>query len=189
MRASTLLTTAAAVAVFCAAQAAPTIAAAQDRAWSRIGRLGHVYSGARRVETAPGRVHVEGSWRGDRGRGLDRARETTWGDGRSVTSVRRQYANGAEASWTQSRTLNGDGSATRERSHSGVRGESRSGWTTVYRSEDGFGRSQSYSSSTGRGGSRSTDVVVGDHAITVNRQVQTSAGRGRSSSRTYDRRN
>lgn len=163
-------------------------AASNERSWSRTGRLGQAWSGASRVDRGPGRIEVERRLSGDRGRGVVQTRETVWGDGASSTSVRRDYANGASSSWSQSRTRNGDGSATRTRSHTGAGGASRSGWTTVYRSDDGFGRSQGFSGSNGRGGTRDTDVIVGDETVTINRQLQTNSGRDHSSSRTFQRR-
>lgn len=166
--------------------AAAQAAEAGERSRSWVGRRGA--EAGRTVDRAPGSTVVQRGVTGRNGRGVSTTRATTWGDGSVTNDMQRNYANGETVTRSGSVVANGDGSVDATRTRTGVGGNTQSGWSTVYRSEDGFGRSRGVSTSSGRGVSGGTDVVVGDDSVTVNRSLTTQSGQSRSRSRTYPRR-
>lgn len=161
-------------------------AEAGERSRSWVGWRGA--EAGRTVDRGPGSTSVRREATGRYGRGVSGTRDTTWGDGRLTNEVQRTYANGATVRRSGSVVANGDGSIDASRTRTGVAGNTQSGWSTVYRSDEGFGRSRGGSTSSGRGASGATDVVVGDDSVTVNRSLTTGSGQTRSRSRTYPRR-
>lgn len=124
------------------------------------GRFGHGVTRIRTVDREPGAVSVTGQ---------------------------RIYNDGLTASRSRSATRNPDGSISTARSHTGVAGDSQSGWSTIYRTDNGYTRAGGVSTSSGRSATGSKSVVVGGDGVTVARSVTTGSGKTWSDSRTYDR--
>ena len=126
------------------------------------------------------------SVQGPDGRGYEVRRDVSREPGAASGSVTRRYNNGAVAGRSGSITRE-DGVGTREGAHTGARGRTQSGWSTIYRNDDGFGRARGVTTSGGRSAEGRRDVVVGDDHITVNRSLTTGSGRSVSGSRTRTR--
>jgi len=107
---------------------------------------------------AGGRSHTR-SVQGRFGHGYTAARSTTWGDGAVTRQGQRTFNNGA----------------------------SQSGWSTLYRTDDGYARTRGASGSHGRSITGTKDVSFGDDSVTVNRSGSTGSGDTWSRSRTWPR--
>ena len=151
------------------------------------GPRGHGYIAQRSVNRVPGATTANRSLQTNSGRGFDTTRQTTYGDGALTNQVDRTYNNGATASRTGSVVKTGDGSVSIDRSHTGVAGNTQSEWSTIYRTDDGVGRTRNFSTSNGRSAAVTGDVSFNDGTATVNRTVTTGSGASATSTRTYTR--
>ena len=167
------------------AAAAPAQARGQIAGWRGPG--GGFIAG-RQVDREPGLVEVRRGVRTAGGHGTKTRRTTSWGEGAIRNGVQRTYANGRTMTREGSITRNGDGSVSRSRSRSGPSGNSQSGWSTIYRTDDGYARERVASTSGGRGYQASKDVSVAPGLVTIDRNLTTNSGRSVSRSRTFERR-
>jgi hypothetical protein len=103
--------------------------------------------------------------------------------------VTRAYDNGQTASRTGSITKNGNGSITATRSHTGVAGNTQTGWSTIYRTDDGVGRTQGFTTSSGKSAVETGSVSFADGSMTVNKSLTTGSGTSVSRSSNYTRSN
>lgn len=81
----------------------------------------------------------------------------------------------------------GNGAVTRQGQRTFNNGMSQSGWSTLYRTDDGYTRSRSASGSGGRAINATKDVSFDDSSVTVNRSGSTGSGDSWSRSRTWPR--
>lgn len=173
---------------------AATIAATPAQAREH-GRIVHAhgphggYVAGRHVSRQPGSTQVTRGAMSHDGYGYRQTRTTTQANGVIHNDVQRRYANGTQMNRTSTTTRNPDGSMTRSRARSGAGGNSQAGWSTIYRTDDGYVHSRAGSTSSGRGYAASRDVSVNDGSVTINRSASTSGGRVVTSSRTYPRSN
>jgi hypothetical protein len=96
------------------------------------------------------------------GRGFETTRQTNYGNGSVNNTVTRTYNNGEAASRTGSVTRNPDGSVTAERSHTGVNGNTQSGWNTIYKTDNGFTDTRGFTTSGGASGSQTSTYTRGN---------------------------
>jgi len=163
---------AAAVAFAALAVASPSQAGVRHQARSVQGPFGRGYSAERTVHRSPGQTTAVRSVQTDHGYGFT-TRDTHYGPGQVSNQVTRTYNDGASVS----RTVNREpGSASVERTHTGVDGRTQSGWDTVYRTDDGYTRTRGVSTSSGRSLTATEDVSVSDSAITVEHTLTTGSG-------------
>ena len=151
------------------------------------GPNGSVLAG-RHVSREPGSIEVRRGFRTADGRGVKTTRSTSWGERAIHNEVERIYADGRTMTREGSLVRNGDGSVSRNRTRTGPAGNSQSGWSTIYRTEDGFGRERGASTSSGRGYQAKKDVSVSPDSVSVDRSLTTNSGRTMSRTRTYQRR-
>ena len=184
----------AAAAAALALSGAALLAAQPAEAQSR-GRIVHAhgphgggYVANRHVSRQPGATHVSRGVRTHGGYGVRQTRDTHWGNGTIRNDVNRTYANGRSVSRSGTVTRHPDGSVSSSRQRTGAAGNRQSGWSTIYRTDDGYTRTRGGSTSSGRGYNATRNVSVGPDSVTVNRNASTSGGRSVSSSRTYPRR-
>lgn len=116
-------------------------------------------------------------------------RATQWGEGEARNEVHRTYRHGGEVRRDSTYTRNDDGSASVSRNRTGVRGNSQSGWNTVYRTDDGYSSTRGANTASGRGYTATSDVSVGDDHVTVERTRSNARGDTVERSRTYRRPN
>ncbi|HEY0628118.1 MAG TPA: hypothetical protein VGD23_02205 [Sphingomicrobium sp.] len=161
---------------------------ARDRLAGVRGVRGDGIIAGRRVTHEPGSIQVRQGFLTVGERGLYEERSTNWGEGSINRSIDRTYANGSTMSRDRSITRNPDGSVSTSRSHTGVAGNSQSGWSTIYRTDDGYRRTRSASTSNGRGYEATRDVSVGEDMVTIDRSLTTKSGRSVTRSRTRPRR-
>lgn len=90
------------------------------------------------------------------------------------------YTASRAASW-------GDGVVSRQDQRTFNNGMSRSGWSTLYRTDDGYTRSRGASGSGGRAITGVKDVSFGEDSVTVNRSGSTASGDSWSRSQTWPR--
>jgi len=120
------------------------------------------YVAGRTINRTSGATTATRSFQGDRGRGFDTTRQTTYGNGSVNNTVTRTYNNGESATRTGSVTRNSDGSVTAERSHTGVNGNTQTGWNTIYRNDNGFTDTRGFTTSSGASGSQTTTYTRGN---------------------------
>ena len=106
----------------------------------------------------------------------------------TATAMPAEARDQARVSRHDSITRHDDGSVSRHRARTGLAGNSQSGWSTIYRTDDGYGRERGGSTSTGRGYEAKKDVSVTPDQVIVGRSFTTNSGRSVSSSRTFERR-
>lgn len=99
-------------------------------------------------------------------------------------SVQGRFGHGYTASGS---AVWGDGAVIRQGQRTFNNGMSQSGWSTLYRTDDGYTRTRSASGSGGRAVTGSKDVSFGDDSVTVNRSGSTASGESWSRSRTWPR--
>lgn len=102
------------------------------------------------------------SVQGPRGHGFTATSTASYGGGGISNNFTRTYNNGKTATSSASVTRNGNGSVTREASHTGVAGNTQSGSSTVYRTDDGFGRTREFSTSSGASVSQTATYTRGN---------------------------
>lgn len=90
------------------------------------------------------------------------------------------YTAARSASW-------GDGAVTRQGQRTFNNGMSQAGWSTLYRTDDGYTRTRGASGSGGRAITGTKDVSFGDDSVTINRSGSTASGDDWSRSRTWPR--
>ncbi len=177
-------------AIVTAGLAAANLSPAHAREHGRIVH-GHGPGGGfiagRHVSREPGSATVTRGRANANGRGYLQQRTTQRGNGTVSNHVERQYRNGKTVERNGSVTRNPDGSVSRERSRTGGSGNSQNSWSTIYRTDDGYQRSRGASTSQGRGYNATRDVSVSDDSVQINRNAATNSGRSVSSSRTYPR--
>jgi hypothetical protein len=147
------------------------------------------FTAGRTVNRVPGSTTVHRGVQTDSGRGFLTTRQTNYGDGNRTNTVTRAYNNGETATRTGTVTHNPDGSVTREASHTGVDGNTRSGWSTIYKTDGSISRSRGITTSNGRSATETGSVTYGDGSMTVNRAITTGSGASVSGSATYTRGN
>ena len=143
----------------------------------------------RTVNRVPGSTTVHRGVQTDSGRGFATTRQTNYGDGTRTNTVTRTYNNGETATRTGTVTHNPDGSVSRETTHTGVDGNTQSGWNTIYKTDDSVSRSRGITTSSGRSVTETGSVTYGDGSMTVNRAITTGSGASVSGSATYTRGN
>ncbi|MFN4178579.1 hypothetical protein [Phenylobacterium sp.] len=165
-------------------------ASAGHRSGPRIadGPLGRPALAGRRIDRDPGHTYAERGVIGRGGHGYRASRDTTWGDGRVDKTTQRTWRNGAQATRTGSAVRNEDGSVSINRSRTGTQGATQTGWSTIYKTEDGYARDRGVSTSNGRSATTHGDIQVTDDTITVNRSATTGSGQTYSRTNTYTRR-
>ncbi|ESQ83764.1 hypothetical protein [Asticcacaulis benevestitus] len=161
-------------------------AGARDRVVSVQGVHGHGYLAGRKLSRNPGETQVRRSLQTQSGHGVATTRDTTYGDGVVSSSASRIYNNGATASRSGSVVV-GEGTVSGQRTRTGVAGNTQSAWDTVYRTDDGYGRTRGVETSSGRSVTAERDVSVTDGSVVVGTQVTTGAGGTASRVRTFDR--
>ncbi|GGZ39004.1 hypothetical protein [Asticcacaulis endophyticus] len=161
-------------------------ASARDRIVSVQGAHGHGYVAGRSLNRNSGATQVRRSLQTQSGRGVATTRDTTYGDGAVSTSASRIYNNGATASRSGSVVV-GEGAIRGQRTHTGVAGNTQSAWDTVYRTDDGYGRTRGVETSSGRSVTAERDVSVTEGSVVVGTQVTTGAGATASRTRTVER--
>ncbi|WP_338446478.1 hypothetical protein V5F89_01390 [Pelagerythrobacter marensis] len=169
------------------ASASPAEARDRVRVIHGHGPNGGAYHAGRAVSRQPGSTQVRRGAITGNGRGYRQTRSTDWGDGQVQNDVRRTYRNGAEVRRDATYTRNGDGSASVSRNRTGAQGNSQSGWSTVYRTDDGYSRTRGATTSSGRGYTATRDVSVGDDYVTVQRSRSNARGDAVDSTRSYRR--
>lgn len=160
-------------------------AEARDRAVLAGGPAGGAFVGRRQVSRERGSAQVSRGILTRSGRGQRETRSTQWGDGAVHHSVVRTVVNGSTVTRDGSIVRDVDGSVSKTRARIGAAGNTQLGWSTIYRTDDGYSRSRGGSTSAGRGYSASRDVSVAHDAVTIDRQLTTNSGRSTSSSRIY----
>lgn len=164
-------------------------AAGHGRYVSVQGSHGRGFVAHRSISRSPGMATVNRGIETNSGRGSTTTRTTSHGDGSLTNQVTRTYNNGQTASRTGSITKNGNGSVTLARSHTGVAGNTQSGWSTIYRTDDGIGRTRGLTTSSGRSAVETGNVSFNDGSMTVNRSLTTGSGASATRSTTYTRGN
>ncbi|MBB6427003.1 hypothetical protein [Sphingopyxis sp. JAI128] len=167
--------------------ATPVEAREHGRLSAGRGPHGGGYISGRHVSREPGRTVVSRGVLTGGGHGYRQTRTTTRGDGTITNDVQRRKANGSEVRRTGSVTRNADNSVSRQHTRTGANGNSQSGWSTIYRTEDGYSKSRGASTSNGRGYTATRDVSVGEDSVTINRNATTNSGREVSRTRTVPR--
>lgn len=162
-------------------------AEARGRFLSVQGISGHGFNAGRMINRSPGSTAVTRGLQTNSGRGFTTTRQTNYGDGSLTNNVTRTYNNGETATRTGAITRNGDGSITGTRSHTGVNGNTQSGWNTIYKTDDGFGRTRGFTTSSGRSATETGSVAFGEGSMTVNRSLITGSGASASRTTTYTR--
>jgi hypothetical protein len=76
---------------------------------------------------------------------------------------------------------------TRETTHTGVDGNTQSGWNTIYKGDDSVSRSRGITTSTGRSVTETGNLTYGNGSATVNRTITTGSGASVSGSETFTR--
>jgi|GEM_PF-2214342 len=147
------------------------------------------FSAGRTVNRMPGSTTVHRGVQTDSGRGFETTRQTNYGDGSRANTVTRTYNNGETATRTGTAARNPDGSVTREMTHTGVDGNTQSGWSTIYKTDDSVSRSRGITTSTGKSVTETGSATYGDGSVTLNRSVTTGSGASASGSVTYTRGN
>ena len=126
------------------------------------GAHGRGFVAGRTVNRTPGSTTATRGVQTDSGRGFETTRQTTYGSGSVNNTVTRTYNNGETATRTGSVTRNPDGSVTAERSHTGVDGNTQSGWNTIYRNDSGFTDTRGFTTSSGASASQTTTYTRGN---------------------------
>jgi len=126
------------------------------------GAHGHGFVAGRTINRVPGSVTATRGVETNNGRGFQTNRQTTYGNGSVNNAVTRTYNNGETATRTGSITRNPDGSVTAERSHTGVNGNTQSGWNTIYRNDNGFTDTRGFTTSSGASASQTTTYTRGN---------------------------
>lgn len=126
------------------------------------------------------------SVQGPNGHGYFADRSAWREPGQVGRSVQRTYNNGAVATGSASAVWGGE-AASYQRSHTGVGGNSQTGWGTVYRTDDGYVRSRGASTSNGRSVAATKDVSLTDDAVIVTKDISTGSGATASQTTTYRR--
>lgn len=127
------------------------------------------------------------SVQGPNGRGYVASRTFSREPGAARFSAQRVYNGGASSSRSASAVRTGEGAVRFDRSHTGVAGATQSGWSTIYRTDDGFGRERGASTSSGRGYTANADVSRTEDGVIVERSVTTASGATADRTRTYPR--
>jgi hypothetical protein len=143
----------------------------------------------RTVNRAPGSTTVHRGVQTDSGHGFATTRQTNYGDASRSNTVTRTYDNGETATRTGTATRNPDGSVTREATHTGVDGNTQTGWSTIYKGDDSVSRSRGITTSTGKSVTETGSVTYGDGSAMVNRTITTGSGASVSGSQTFTRGN
>jgi len=143
----------------------------------------------RTVNRVPGSTTVHRGIQTDSGRGVETTRQTTYGDGSRSNTVTRTFNNGETATRTGTLIHNPDGSVSRDVTHTGVDGNTQSGWGTIYKTDDSISRSRGITTSTGKSVTESGSIAYGDGSVTANRSITTGSGASASGSVTYTRGN
>lgn len=186
-----LITVLAATFAGAATLAAPGHADARERGLFAHGHgpAGNGYLRGRHVSREPGSVKVTRGVITRGGHGYRQTRQTTRSDGTISNDVERRYRNGKTVTRNSSITRHDDGTVSRERGRTGPAGHSQGGWSTIYRTEDGYTRNSGGSTSRGRGYSATRDVSFAPGSVTVNRKASTNSGKTVDRTRTYTRPN
>jgi len=145
------------------------------------------FAAGRTINRVPGSTTATRGVQTDGGRGFLTTRQTSYGNGSANNTVTRTYNNGETATRTGSVTHNPDGSVTRERSHTGVDGNTQSGWSTIYKNDDGVSRTRGFTTSSGRSATETGSITHDDGSVTVNRAITTGSGASASRTTTYTR--
>lgn len=148
---------------------------------------GQGYVAGRTVNRTPGSTTATRGVETASGHGFVTTRQTNYGDGSLTNNVTRTYNNGETASRTGSITRNPDGSVTKERTHTGVDGNTQTGWSTIYKTDDGVGRTRGVTTSSGKSATETGSVAFGDGSMTVDRSIATGSGASASQTTTYTR--
>ena len=126
------------------------------------GARGHGFVAGRTINRAPGSTTATRGIQTNGGRGFETTRQTNYGNGSLNNTVTRTYNNDETASRTGSITRNPDGSVTETRSHTGVDGNTQSGWNTIYRNGNGFTDTRGFTTSNGASASQTTTYTRGN---------------------------
>jgi hypothetical protein len=145
------------------------------------------FAAGRTINRTPGSTTATRGLQTDGGHGFLTTRQTNYGNGNINNTVTRTYNNGEMAMRTGSVTHNPDGSVTRERSHTGVDGNTQSGWSTIYKNDDGVSRTRGFTTSSGRSATETGSITHDDGSVTINRAVTTGSGASASRTTTYAR--
>lgn len=148
---------------------------------------GRGYVAGRTINRTPGSTTATRGVQTNSGRGFVTTRQTNYGDGSLTNSVTRTYNNGETATRTGSIARNPDGSVTKERTHTGVEGNTQAGWSTIYKTDDGVGRTRGVTTSSGKSVTETGSIAFGDGSMTVDRSVATGSGASASRTTTYTR--
>ena len=165
----------------------PVKAAGHGRTLSVRGSHGRGFVAQRDVSRSAGMATASRGVQTSGGRGFTTTRNTSHGNGSLTNQVGRTYDNGKTASRTGSVTRNGNGSVSLSRSHTGIAGNTQSGWSTIYRTDDSIGRTRGFTTSSGRSAVESGNVAFGHGSMTVSKSITTGAGASATRSTTYTR--
>jgi hypothetical protein len=169
--------------------AQPAEAASHGRYVSVQGPRGRGFSAHRGISRSPGTATATRGIQTNSGHGFETTRTTSHGDGSLTNQVTRTYDDGQTASRTGSITRNSDGSVTATRSHTGVAGNTQTGWSTIYRTDDGVGRTRGFTTSNGKSATETGSVSFANGSMTVNQSLTTGSGTSVNRSSTYTRSN
>jgi hypothetical protein len=151
------------------------------------GFAGRSYAAGRAISRTPGSTTATRGIETGGGRGFVTTRQTNYGDGNLTNNVTRTYNNGETATRTGSITRNPDGSVTKERTHTGVDGNTQTGWSTIYKTDDGIGRTRGVTTSSGKSVTETGSIASGEGSMTVDRAITTGSGASASRTTTYTR--
>jgi hypothetical protein len=174
---------------FALGAAQPAEAASHGRYVSVQGAHGRGFSTHRSISRSPGSASATRGIQTNSGRGFETTRTTSHGDGSLSNQVTRTYNNGQTASRTGAITKNGDGSVSMTRSHTGVAGNTQTGWNTIYRTDDGIARTRGVTTSSGKSAVETGSVSFNNGSMTVDKSLTTGSGASASRSTTYTRGN